>query len=34
MAGSQRATLVRSGVKFERGVMVERSDELNEEVAA
>ena len=29
-----RPALVRSGVKFERGVMVERSDELNEEVAA
>jgi transposase-like protein len=26
--------LVRAGVKFEKGVMVERSDELNEEVAA
>ena len=26
--------LVRAGVKFEKGVMVERSDEQNEEVAA
>ena len=26
--------LVRAGVKFEKGVMVERSDELDEEVAA
>jgi putative transposase len=26
--------LVRAGVTFEKGVMVERSDELNEEVAA
>jgi len=26
--------LVRAGVKFEKGVMVERPDELNEEVAA
>ena len=26
--------LVRAGVRFEKGVMVERSDELNEEVAA
>ena len=26
--------LVRAGVKFEKGVMVERSEELNEEVAA
>ena len=26
--------LVRAGAKFEKGVMVERSDELNEEVAA
>jgi hypothetical protein len=26
--------LVRAGVKFEKGVMVERSDELNGEVAA
>ena len=26
--------LVRAGAKFEKGVMIERSDELNEEVAA
>ena len=26
--------LVRAGVKFEKGVMVERSEELSEEVAA
>ena len=26
--------LVRAGVKFEKGVIVERSEELNEEVAA
>jgi hypothetical protein len=26
--------LVRAGVKFEKGVMIERSEELSEEVAA